>query len=386
MLFAQQEEKVNKDKRNKVLEDDGEEEYELWPGDVDRNGIVSGVDLLYIGIGLGETGPAREVKHQNIDWYGRKLKKEKLWKKKFKDGTDYAFADTWGDGQIGTEDFEALEGRFDWTYGQSHPNEFTEGSPGVDPPIFLTTNEVITHNGQAIEFQIHLGDADLPVKKFYGITFKIKYNTSLVRPGSPSTSIAENSWLDPPGFQHRRSNIKGLSLDNSSLGRTQLAVTRLNKKQVSGAGSIGTYIVIVENVDFFDPSGIDIHSIILGIEDVKLIDKQFNEIPVDASIAVIGPNENDVMDGRQQSLKNNLPEIEVYPNPSSEFLVVEHPSNKIQELELIDQNGQTIKRVRGIHGSSFRLDLNGVSGGAYWLRLHTPKGIQLKSILIEKSR
>ena len=33
----------------------------VWPGDVNNNGVVNEADLLFLGLGFGETGPARKT-------------------------------------------------------------------------------------------------------------------------------------------------------------------------------------------------------------------------------------------------------------------------------------------------------------------------------------
>jgi hypothetical protein len=62
-------------------------------------------------------------------------------------------------------------------------------------------------------------------------------------------------------------------------------------------------------------------------------------------------------------------EIKVYPNPTSEYSIIEIPSNLVgSQLELIDNSGRIIIRKELISTENF-IELNKVSTGVYSFRI-----------------
>jgi len=122
---------------------------QLWPGDVDNNGIVDNVDLLYIGIAFGEIGPPRIPPSTNWQAYGFTD-----WGTQFPDtGLDFAYADCDGNGIINELDFDIVMMNYSFTHGVVTPTVTTQGVGGINPSMYFDTtftNQPYINSGVAI--------------------------------------------------------------------------------------------------------------------------------------------------------------------------------------------------------------------------------------------
>lgn len=68
----------------------------------------------------------------------------------------------------------------------------------------------------------------------------------------------------------------------------------------------------------------------------------------------------------------NLPEVQVFPNPASDFVIIRKPGGSaIQDVSLVDLTGrQADITIRG-NGSELRIDLGQLHRGLYFLRVKT---------------
>lgn len=78
-----------------------------------------------------------------------------------------------------------------------------------------------------------------------------------------------------------------------------------------------------------------------------------------------------------------LPDLKLYPNPSSGLIQIEWPRAANQQMILFDQNGRKVWQDRLL--SSFQeVDLSKLSSGFYWLSIDTEKGRYYHKISIKK--
>lgn len=72
--------------------------------------------------------------------------------------------------------------------------------------------------------------------------------------------------------------------------------------------------------------------------------------------------------------------IQVYPNPSSDIIYVEHSFNDICELEILDVYGKTIHRQNLIKGRQ-TININNLAAGIYFVRIYNNKQFYMKKII-----
>jgi len=248
----------------------------VWPGDVNDNGVANGVDLLYLGIAHGSTGPQRP--NASTAWTGQLL--DSLWSNNFPNGVNYGFADADGDGSVDDDDItSALTANFGKTHGNIGSDGYATAPLGTVPPLLFSPESQTAAPGSTVSLTLSLGDASFPVSDFYGLAFSVFYDTALVYQEGFGFSLLPNSWIDPSG-----NDLRTLIFNDAAEGRLDVAMTRINQQGVSGSGDIGTFNIIIENVGIFLPPG---DTLVITIDSVKLIDKNLNTIPVATGTAEV---------------------------------------------------------------------------------------------------
>ena len=75
----------------------------IWPGDINNNGVVNGIDLLYLGVAFDEEGPLRP--DAGTSWQAHPMGDS--WGQNFPNGMNYAFADADGNGIVNEADLQS---------------------------------------------------------------------------------------------------------------------------------------------------------------------------------------------------------------------------------------------------------------------------------------
>ncbi len=251
----------------------------IWPGDVNNNGKVTAVDLLYLGVAYGNYGPDRVNASSN--WMPQDIAP---WPIEFSNGLNYAFADADGDGFIGDND---LGGGIQKNYGLTHGNftgdGYQNGVPGIHPELTLTPSTNQAAPGTIVEVDVSLGSATNPVPDFYGIAFQLSYDPNLVvNPNGIDFALSPDSWVDPTGGLESKKIVQ-----DAEDGLLEVAFTKINHNVISGGfGDIGTFSIIIENVGSF----ITVDTIIINVDSVKLISgvdlETYPVAPTSAMIAI----------------------------------------------------------------------------------------------------
>jgi hypothetical protein len=163
----------------------------LWPGDVNDNGLVNGVDALYWAVAIEETGPPRT--DQNTDWEATPFVP---WPQSFADGTNLAFADCDGDGEVEDDDLEEviLE-----NFGQQRagvvPDVFAEIDEQNGLSLEIVPRQEVIGSQEPLELAIRLGNDQRPVSDFAGLILDIVFDPDLVSEGQAAFSLELNeNW------------------------------------------------------------------------------------------------------------------------------------------------------------------------------------------------
>lgn len=341
----------------------------VWPGDINNDGLVDGVDLIYWGLAYDSEGDERPLIDQNIEWYGHILPEDDfdLWDDDFPGGPNFAFADCDGDGLVEDDDIEAIEDNFGLTHGVPNPVIFNEGVPGIDPPIQLESTETSVQGGQTLSFSVNLGNASLPITDFYGILFSINYDTDLVEEGSIDFQVSTSSWIDLPGSQSG-DFTRSLAIEDATQGKAKIAISRFNQNPVDGFGQIGNFtIVIVDNVN-----SLIIDSLDISIDSIKLLTPNLGEILIAVNPKLLinpATSNNDLLIA---GVHEAISDFELFPNPAHVLIRLDFNEVIDGHLRIIDVHGKMhltpfpIRREKQI-----QLDISHLPPGVYWIYLHT---------------
>lgn len=257
----------------------------VWPGDVNNNGKVTAVDVLYAGVAYGNSGEPRQ--NATIDWVGQDLTMP--WFLDFASGVNYGFADADGDGFVGDNDiFGTIKKNYELTNAPVGSDGYELGTPNIDPSlVFHPVFDTVAYGAYA-EFEIELGDQNIPVSEFYGISFQISYDAGIVASSNAiNFSLDSDAWVDPTDGQNSRVFVS----ESDQPGRSEIAITRINQNSIPlGAGKLGSFFILIEDVGSFLPAN---DTLIITIDSVKLIKNTNLETqPVAASFAMVVVSNN----------------------------------------------------------------------------------------------
>lgn len=351
----------------------------VYPGDLNKDGIVNNADLLPLGLYIGEKGPARNtpstrfVGQEATDW-------------------DMSFAedapvnlkhyDADGDGVITALDAQAIQ----QNYGAVR--QLVPGSiPALSKGISLLPNRVTPSQdeialgeaipaGSLIEFDIVLGDEDNQELDLYGFTFPLKLSgRSLIDPESFQFTFNNDSWaaLNAPTI-----NIaQDVSAENSDQVQLDLAFTRTSGVPVSGFKEIGKLsFVVIGDVDGF-----------------KLPDEEVNlRIEIGQAYAIDGTGKYYQYDAEQEF---DLPitfapaeqdlsaqQLLVFPNPVSDQLNV-HLNNfhhTVRQISLFNITGQEVYRSVPLDTKQYIIPVHQLPEGLYIMSVQTAEGYLSKKV------
>jgi len=349
---------------------------QVWPGDINNNGQVDNLDLLYLGYSFGTVGPRRDT--SSIEWAEQNILQE--WRQKFptSDSINYAHADCDGDGLISILDIIAINRNFDEENQQITTTEIPQGIAGIDPPMsFESTNlSGPILQGSVLSVPLQLGNSNIPIDRFNGLAFTVRYDANAIDPQSIHL-FAGNSWINTSG-----SELLQIQKNDRSEGKLDVALSRFGVNAVDGNGEIGSLYFIIEDdvIDFLPEDSLCINIL---IEDIVLVDENFEQTPVvndSLKLKIVSPNYFTTSVPR--IIKDS--KVAVYPNPASRLLMIRSMHRKMEEISLYDALGQQVYFHRIDRKGLAEIPLLQYPPGLYLFKMLTPDGIICRKILIER--
>ena len=340
----------------------------VWPGDASNNGEVNHIDYLYIWYAEGQVGIPRA--EQGIIWQAYPAEP---WNQVFP-GTslDFAHADCDGDGLVNenNSDIAAVSNNFGQLRGEATPELPPPGTPGMNIPLRLErTDDHPLFEGDIINTQLILGDADNPVERFKGLAFSLKFDPAIISNGF-STSVDGNSWINQDNtgvsIQQRVSQVGARAERSMAIGKPN--------GSPSGFGPILNLGIIIED-NVISLEGKDSITTYISIERAGLKDGDFNWIPIATdSLEVTIYNQNSTITTTILDANQNSFAIELYPNPTPGILRVHNPSKTpIQSFRVFDPQGQLVQSQSVENQSSKQ---------TWDLKTSLPDGLYLIQILL----
>lgn len=379
---------------------------QVWPGDINNNGIVNGVDLLYHGVAEGGSGPERINTGTSWEAYNPAL----AWDGQFIDGLNYSQADVNGKGSVEQSDRKALWRK---NYGQVHgaviPDLFMSGNPAIDPVLNIVPVHSEVDAGDLIELSLNLGDVSNPITNFFGLTFTLSFDpdhiadettSPLWNPDVLNIELSSGNWLNPNG-----DDVETFVQIDNAAGKLEVVIMRKNPGTVEGHGQIASIMgTNIEDIVMLEGA-----TTTFTIDDIKLVDDNLVEYPVagsttsvvinaeGAALVAANENESEVSDASNsvgiQTLQVDSPtaigtdnwreeaevlsvDCRVYPNPVVDRLQVSlnTPAEDIEGLRLFSANGQLMRQVSQVEAPRAEIEVSDLPSGNYFLQVQTSAG------------
>jgi hypothetical protein len=339
---------------------------EVWPGDVNNNGIVNNVDILYWGVAQGEEGAPRIG--PTVDWIGQLLPLT-LWEGSFQNGLNFAYADCNGDGVVDDKDKTVIENNFGQNRLDSVPDVFPDGDPLEDPTLLLSSDKAEFGFGETLNAPLSLGNMENQVSDLFGIAFTLKYDPDYVatQGNSVQIDIPDDSWISGKGNEKAH-----ISIDRKRRKDGFIDVTIVQKKgePASGFGEIGTANIVMEDI-VVGKSQVE-------IIDVMAIDNQAGDIPIATSILRFELDSVATVTPAIQPIRRDG--INLYPNPAQDEITVElqDAQESIQRIQLFDLSGRRLMDWDTDLSNKKRIQLGGYSDGLYALKIFSDRHVYIR--------
>ena len=343
----------------------------VWPGDINNNGKVTGVDLLYLGVAFDAVGAQRV--EETTDWEGQPL--PELWSENFPNGLNYAYADCDGNGIVEEDDFDkAIEENFGLTHDQVMPDGYVNGQPESSPKLRLTSTTNLAQPGDTVLIDLKLDDAGFSIQDFYGMALKISYSADLMEgDDEPDFDLMEDSWIEVDN-----STVYDLFMeDNDNAGKAELAITRTNQIGVPvDTGIIGQISIVIQDIIV----GLSEDTLRVEIDSVLVINSALEPIPVAPDqIEIIVTGRTKWPPVKNETLKINS---DIYPNPSKGVIYVK-PAVPTQQLQLLNEFGQSVPVFIQEEGDgTYQIMCNNQPPGVYYLMKQSGDKVSYEKIIL----
>ena len=343
---------------------------QVWPGDVNNDGLVFMDDFLQWGKGYGlEHSPRLE---QGTEWKAYPVLN---WESSFDETHNHALADCNGDGYVNEHDVKAIDLHYELLHGKT-----TATTANDLPPLFFELDKDSLKEGTEISVRISLGTNEQKVKSLYGIAFSVNFNSEYVKPGTFKMAFDE-SWMGEEG-QTMVSFIKEFPAD----GRVDVAMTGINHiDRSNGRGQVAkASFVLIDNIAGKTtgqsvPLSLWFNNIVATAIDAETVDirHEDKEATIVTALAVVPP-----------PVFHSEDLIAVYPNPAKHHLTlkVKDSKTKLKIVRLFDIQGKEVlmKITDGIIGNNFNIDLSDLNAGIYVLQMETGDAVLTEKLEIIK--
>lgn len=340
----------------------------VCPGDANKDGSVNHLDLLYVGLGQTNNGPARSP--ASIVW---QYWPAGDWNTAFPGGLNHKHADCDGNGVVEQNDTLAIHTNYGQSHGVLSQPPPLPGVPG-DPVLSLVPNADSLEIGDTLVIEIFLGNDTVPVDSVHGIAFTIHYDS--VEVDSEDVRMAfVTSFLGAPGVS--AITITG---HHHTQRYIEAAITRYDLLNVSGSGKIAEL--------WFD----GIQDDLSGKDDVffaankpitadsvyaMTTSEAFSAVvPLATSFVLYNPENSSGVSPQAASL------VSIFPNPGYGHWNIRWNGLEVQRVQLTDAFGKVLfAQLPQVQGR-LNIEQTDLASGLYFLRFETDQGVLTKRLVM----
>lgn len=344
---------------------------DVWPGDMDNNGIVNNIDVLYLGKAFGTQGPARN--DTSLVWAANTAT---VWQDSIPDSvrTSIVFSDANGDGVVNDYDTNAIVLNYGLTHGNYTGNVlgYSTGTD-TDPPLFLANVSDTVEYGQALDLYCTLGSPSYPVDSFFGLAFSMYYDTNIVKRNSITAQL-DTRWVDGAG------GVLMLQRDVPDSGRYDVAISLKNVASgvqnfaATGYGNIVKFSMVIED----NVIGVVVHAP-FALRSAILVDHQFKTLALNIMDDTI------TVQGKTTGINDPLPigKVDIYPNPTTGQLTIDMGTLQANTIQLYNIVGAQVMQTAPEKTGRVGLNVGNLPNGIYIVRIATKQGVITQKLIIE---
>ena len=328
----------------------------VYPGDANYDRVADVFDILPMGLAFGKTGPVRP--NASLDWIGQEAPD---WADNLPDGQNLKHVDANGDGLISETDISAIL----LNYGERH-NSLRTSSHATGTPLTLLMPQQAVQPGDTVHIPVEIGSNSSLVNDLYGIAFSLRYDTSVVEPGSISVNF-NNSWLGTPSL-----DLIHVHRDDFIYGKLDVGLVRTDLLGKNGLGYLADITVVIDD---------DLTSI---IDSLPLHFDRIEAINAQGSLMDIDGHAGEVIIQATSILALYDEKTTIFPNPANEGFIIRFKDYRPENIEIVHISGQVVFQTQQIDYPQTKISTEKLSAGIYGLMIRTDMGILRRTLVIVK--
>lgn len=334
----------------------------VWSGDANNDGKVSVLDVLSIGDSYGETGAVRN--NASNEWRANHAED---WAFNHEENqVNNKFADSDGNGTVDSRDMEALEDNLN----EYHNINAQEVIAQKEIPLSFVVSPAGPYKaGDRINIEVFAGNETTPVVDLNGLAFSFKFPKNLVVKSSVTFEV-NDAWM---GLGSPVISANSFSND----GVLEIGLSRTGDIGVFGGGKIGTTgIILMEDLDGFDPNGDQDHFDIL-FEQAIISNGEGDQFKIeDKSLRLELANGDDLI--------STEPAVVVYPNPSADAMSFHaNGGDELYDIQIFDTSGKLAFSQQDIYATTTLINPN-LETGFYTAIVTSRLGVSVEKLQIIK--
>jgi hypothetical protein len=343
----------------------------LFPGDTNNDGVCNYMDLLPIGLGYGQAGPARP--DASLVWFPQAYAN---WAGNVPgSGLNLAFADADGNGVIDSLDLDAFLLNYDSLQMEAQPepaNYFPQDTLFAELFIEVVIDEDTVEAGDTLFVQLNF--LPLPTFPVTAVALAVEYDTSLVV-DSLVTFIPDTVQGD---LLFVWASSQGPAIWRSpDPGRLEIAATGKAFPAFDQPRPIGTIqMIIVEDVtrsdSIFVPLKLEIKAP-LAIRPDGAAAVPFFDIPEVTLFQVLSGGK-DLSEAPDRGLY-------CYPNPFREQVLVQWGTPEIRFIAVFNASGRQVESYSISRSNSIALSLGHLPAGKYEIVAYSSESVYSHSLI-----
>jgi hypothetical protein len=325
---------------------------DVWPGDANRDGVVSTTDVLELGLAANATGAARSA--TSIAWASQYAT---AWTGTVSTGWDLAHADCNGDGVVNSADNAAITANFSMTHSFR-----SAGTSAANPEISLLAPATSLYIGEWNKVDIIVGDAQNQMSNLYGIAFEVSYDQAAIEPDSLKI-IYNSSFLD--------AGNQNITFQKAMNNKLYAASVRTDHAGISGNGKIGEVWFKTKST-LTDNSPLQLQA--LNAQKVTasgIFNTLTNDAPLTVNLTKTALKENTLLEQH----------ISLYPNPANDQVFLSSTTLGIVEYSVFDISGRKV--LAGHFADSKTLDISPLAAGTYVLKFEQNGQRTFRKLVVE---
>lgn len=321
----------------------------VWPGDANRDGIVTTKDYLYNNLYLGKSGDSRTA--VSSIWESQECTN---WNFNLENtNVDQKNTDADGDGVTSQSDFDVLDQNFNLIN-----NIISERALILDDlPVTLVPQQASVDSGEWLFLDIVVGNSNTPAINFSGMGLQININPDLIDSANVILNVFDDSWVGKEG------PVNGMYKVPYD-GRIDVGVSSISNIGPSGQGVIAELGFIVED---------DIEGWRLSSQFIKMGILLNNAVMLDTEGNLKKLPEHKVtveVDTKPQAASLEA-SISIFPNPASDITNIQSDKYSIDRLEIYDITGKFIQAKSVGNTPNTTLNVSELMDGLYFVKVFT---------------